>query len=136
MASGRPLSAWHADGAGTALTPDARVVIEPPRAALYAQCDARFGQMLAGGALEEAAALHARGLDPALPAMKALGLAELAAALAGEDLRTAADRARMQTRRFAKRQLTWFRNQCADWPRAGSPEEVARFLHAAFAGAR
>ena len=60
-----------------------------------------------------------RGLDPELPAMKALGAAELMAHLRGElSLEEASELARKNTRHFAKRQLTWFRNQAADWPRA------------------
>jgi tRNA dimethylallyltransferase len=121
-ASGRSLSAWQADTAPT-LAPGswAAVVIEPPRAELYARCDARLGDMVERGALAEVAALTARGLDPELPAMKAVGLREIAAHLAGDlDLETALDRARRETRRYAKRQFTWFRNQTPDWPRVVS----------------
>jgi tRNA dimethylallyltransferase len=100
----------------------ARVVIEPDRQALYAACDARFDQMLEKGGLDEARRLAGRGLDPGLPAMKALGAAELIAHLTGAmTLDEAADLARRNTRRFAKRQITWFRHQAADWPRAAGP---------------
>ena len=59
-----------------------------------------------------------RNLDPALPAMKAVGLRELAAHLSGEtDLSAAVAALKQTTRNYAKRQLTWFRNQTADWPR-------------------
>jgi tRNA dimethylallyltransferase len=88
------------------------VLLLPPRAELYAACDARFLQMMERGALAEAAALLARGLDPALPAMRAVGVPELAALLAGRASREAAVAAAQQaTRRYAKRQYTWFRHQ-------------------------
>ncbi|HRD29457.1 MAG TPA: tRNA (adenosine(37)-N6)-dimethylallyltransferase MiaA [Caulobacter sp.] len=118
-ATGRPLSAWQADTT-PALGPDAwrAVAIVPDRAELYARCDARFDAMLTGGALDEVRALLARRLDPRLPVMKAVGVRELAACLAGETtLDRAADLARQETRRYAKRQLTWLRNQTPDWPR-------------------
>jgi tRNA dimethylallyltransferase len=84
----------------------------PPREALYAACDARCRRMLAEGALEEVRALRTLGLDPDLPAMKALGLRELIACLDGEANRAAALQAFQQaTRNYAKRQLTWFRHQ-------------------------
>lgn len=117
--TGRPLSAWQADTA-PALEPDAwrAVAILPDRAELYARCDARFDAMLAGGALAEVRALLARGLDRDLPVMKAVGVRELARHLAGAlTLEAAADLARQETRRYAKRQLTWLRNQTPDWPR-------------------
>lgn len=101
------------------------VVIEPPREALYARCDARLATMVEAGALEEVAALVARRLDPNLPVMKAVGVREFAAHLAGEtSLAEALDAARQETRRYAKRQLTWLRNQTPDWPRvtATDPE--------------
>lgn len=94
------------------------VAIEPPREALYARCDARLAAMVEQGALDEVRALMARGLDPDLPAMKAVGVRELAAHLAGEtNLPTALAAAQQETRRYAKRQTTWMRGQMADWPR-------------------
>ncbi len=119
-ATGRSLSDWRAS-TRPLLVPGAynRLVIEPERAALYAACDARVDAMIAAGALEEVRALTARGLDPTLPAMKAVGVRELAAYLAGETTLVDATAAMKQaTRNYAKRQLTWFRNQCGDWPRA------------------
>lgn len=118
-ATGRPLSAWQADTA-PALEPDAwrAVAIVPERTELYARCDARFDAMLAADALEEVRALLARVLDPLAPVMKAVGVRELAAHLAGKTtLEQAADLARQETRRYAKRQLTWLRNQTPDWPK-------------------
>ena len=118
-ATGRPLSAWQADTA-PALEPDAwrAVAIIPERAELYARCDARFDTMLAEGALEEVRALLGKGLDANLPVMKAVGVRELERHLKGEiTLEAAVDLARQETRRYAKRQLTWLRNQTPDWPR-------------------
>lgn len=118
-ATGRALTDWQADTA-PALEPGSwsAVVIEPERESLYARCDARFDAMLAEGALDEVRALTARGLDPDLPVMKAVGVRELAAHLRGETtLEQAAALARQETRRYAKRQLTWLRNQTPDWPR-------------------
>jgi tRNA dimethylallyltransferase len=118
-ATGRTLSDWQA-ATSPALPPGAwrAMVVEPPRAELYARCDARFEAMVESGALEETRALLERGLDPALPAMKAVGVRELGRYLSGElSLTDAVALARQETRRYAKRQLTWFRNQAPDWPR-------------------
>ncbi|HEX4198172.1 MAG TPA: tRNA (adenosine(37)-N6)-dimethylallyltransferase MiaA [Caulobacteraceae bacterium] len=123
-ATGRALSAWQAQTV-PAIAADAwrAVVLEPPREALYARIDARLIAMTRAGAIEEAAALMARGLDPRLPAMKAVGLRELAAHAAGEaSLDAAIAAAQQATRRYAKRQLTWFRNQTPDWPRITAVE--------------
>lgn len=119
VATGRSLSAWQADTRPT-LAPGSwkGFVLDPPRAELYARCDARLGLMVENGALEEVAAMEARGLDPALPALKAVGYRELASYLRRETtLPAALDAARQETRRYAKRQLTWFRNQTPDWER-------------------
>ena len=118
-ATGRPLSDWQAATA-PALVPGSwrAMVLEPPREALYARCDRRLLAMLGAGALEEVEALLQRRLDPALPAMKAVGVRELARHIRGElPLEQALALAQQETRRYAKRQLTWFRNQTPDWPR-------------------
>lgn len=113
-ATGRTLADWQA-GAGTGSALAARfltILIQPPRDVLYAACDARFDAMLAAGAEAEVRALMALDLDPSLPALRAVGVRELAACLRGEvDLAAAADKARQATRNFAKRQMTWFRHQ-------------------------
>ena len=117
--TGRPLSAWQADTQPTLEAGAWRgVVLEPTRAALYARCDARLEAMAAGGGLEEVRVLVARNLDPTLPAMKAVGVREFAEHLAGRvTLAQALAQAQQETRRYAKRQMTWFRNQTPDWPR-------------------
>lgn len=119
VATGKPLTAWQAE-TQPLLAPGAyeALVLEPDRATLYARCDARLDAMLDEGVFEEVAALHARGLDPALPALKAVGYRELAAHVAGDlPLDQALAAAKQATRNYAKRQLTWFRNQTPDWPR-------------------
>lgn len=118
-ATGRSLSDWQA-GTSPLLRPGTydRLVLEPERETLYAQCDARVLTMMQDGAVEEVRALIARDLDPALPAMKAVGVREIAAWLAGKATRAeAVDTLQQATRNYAKRQLTWFRNQCRDWAR-------------------
>ncbi len=108
-ATGTPLSDWQA-GPRPAPLRAWTILLDPPRERLRARIEARFRSMLAAGALEEADRL--RGLDPDLPAMKALGLPELHAHLAGKiALDEAERRAVFATRRFAKRQRTWFRNR-------------------------
>lgn len=110
----RSLTDWHKDAP---TTPPLKahyqsVIFEPPREELYAKCEARFDWMIENGALDEVAALRDLKLDPSLPAMKALGVPELIAYLKGEmSLEEATLAAKQATRRYAKRQMTWFRNQ-------------------------
>jgi len=88
------------------------VIFEPPRDVLYAKCEARFDWMMEHGALDEVTALMDLKLDPTLPAMKALGVPDLIAYLNQEiSLEEAVLAAKQATRRYAKRQMTWFRNQ-------------------------
>ena len=118
-ATGRSLSDWQT-ATDPALPPGAwqAVALDPPRPALFNRCDARLEVMVREGALDEVAALAARGLDPTLPAMKAVGYRELAAVLSGEvGLSAGLENAQRETRRYAKRQSTWLRGQMADWPR-------------------
>jgi tRNA dimethylallyltransferase len=84
----------------------------PERKERYAACDSRFLAMLAHGALDEVKALLSRNLDPDLPAMKIIGVRELGSYLRGEVSREdAVAKAQQATRNYAKRQMTWFRNQ-------------------------
>jgi tRNA dimethylallyltransferase len=111
-ASGRPIGEWRAATAAALPYRFASLLFAPSREALYAACDVRFLGMVAKGALDEAAALGRRGLDPGLPAMKAVGLRELLRHCRGEITLDAAVAAATQaTRRYAKRQMTWFRHQ-------------------------
>ncbi len=122
-ATGVSLAVWQSRTTGglagrEGFGPICKIVLLPDRAALYARCDARFGQMLAAGAQAEVAALLARHLDRDLPVMKAVGVPELASHLRGQtDLAAASTAACQATRRYAKRQYTWMRNQFADWTR-------------------
>ncbi|MFM2302471.1 MAG: hypothetical protein RLZZ84_2207, partial [Pseudomonadota bacterium] len=120
--TGQPLAAWQAQrsggiGAANSLHP---AILLPDRATLYARCDVRFANMLEQGAIPEVEALLARGLDPALPVMRAIGVPEIAAFLRGDiTLEAAETQAAQATRNYAKRQYTWFRRQPPeDWPRA------------------
>jgi tRNA dimethylallyltransferase len=121
-ATGEALSDWQQTGE-PAISDWTAVALEPPREVLYARCDARLLAMVDEGALEEVRALAARNLDPALPAMKAVGVRELAAHLrGGTTLEAAVAAAQQETRRYAKRQMTWMRGQMADWPRLTAAE--------------
>jgi tRNA dimethylallyltransferase len=111
-ATGRPLGGWQRAAARPVPCRFATILIMPPREALYAACDARFAAMIANGAVDEAAALAARGLAPDLPAMKAVVVPELLRHLRGEtSLAEAVAAGQRATRRYAKRQMTWFRHQ-------------------------
>ena len=119
-ATGRPLAAWQAERRGgigerIALHP---AVLLPERQWLYERCEARFAAMLAGGAIGEVEVLLARGLDPDLPVMRAIGVPEIAGYLRGEwALAEAQTRGAQATRNYVKRQTTWLRHQCPpEWP--------------------
>ena len=114
--TGQPLGEWQRRAAksspGLVSLRFATLLIVPPREVLYAACDRRFALMIAEGALDEAAALAARALPSDLPAMKAVGVPELLRHLRGEiRLEDAIALAQRATRRYAKRQMTWFRHQ-------------------------
>ena len=129
QATGVALPDWQAATQPTLQADSyAAVVLEPPRAALYARCDARMASMAADGAVEEVARLMARSLSADLPAVKALGVREFAAFVRREtSLTDAVAAAQRRTRNYAKRQSTWFRNQTPDWPRITDPEPDARW---------
>jgi tRNA dimethylallyltransferase len=119
--TGKPLGYWQErrEG-GIAETVDLHpAVVLPPRGEIYRRCDARFARMLDSGAIQEVEALLVRKLDPALPVMRAIGAAEIAALLRGEITREEAlTRGAQATRNYAKRQYTWARHQFpGDWTR-------------------
>ena len=121
--TGRPLAAWHAQregGIGGAVDLRALVLL-PDRKELMRRCDTRLAAMFGDGAVEEVAALIARADVPAdAPVRRAIGVPEIAAMLGGTLSRDEAlARAQLATRRYAKRQYTWFRHQPpTDWQRS------------------
>lgn len=125
LSTGRTLSQWHQSregGIGEAVEVRPLILL-PPREWLYRRCDLRFERMVEQGAGEEVARLLDRGLDPELPVMRAIGVREIAGWLSGESSREdAIARGRQATRRYAKRQYTWFAHQPPpDWPRFQDP---------------
>jgi tRNA dimethylallyltransferase len=134
LATGRSLSDWHSEGMPAIVDPEraGRFVLDVDREELVRRIDARFDAMLAGGALEEVEKLAARGLNPLLPAMKAHGVPWLIRYLRGEiGLDEAAEGGKRDTRRYTKRQVTWFRNQMPGWnlidPSADHPAVMETF---------
>ena len=117
-ATGEPLSRFQAEpGTPILKTTTAKLILAPKRETLYQRCEDRFDMMLEAGALDEARALNDKRFSQSLPVMKALGAAELIAHLEGDlAMDDAIELAKRNTRRFAKRQMTWFRNQHIDWP--------------------
>ncbi|MDG4906619.1 tRNA (adenosine(37)-N6)-dimethylallyltransferase MiaA [Mesorhizobium sp. WSM3866] len=120
-ASGRSILEWQAARGQPLIDRDSArfLVIEPDRGELVARIRARFDQMLDKGALDEVRQLMALDLDPNLPAMKAIGVRELQAAMAGHmGFPQAIERAKIATRQYAKRQTTWFKHQLGpEWQR-------------------
>ena len=140
--TGKTLAEWQAeksDGIGGEVGLRA-IVLTPPREWLYARCDERFEAMAEGGAVPEVEALLCRDLDPDLPVMRAIGVPEIAAWLFGKiDRDEMLEAGRQATRRYAKRQYTWFRHQPPpEWPRftepLDAPGELERALELLGAG--
>jgi tRNA dimethylallyltransferase len=133
LATGRSLSDWHKQGMPPLLdlARVAKVFVTCERKDLVARIESRFAAMLEAGALDEVRALAARHLNPLLPAMKAHGVPWLIRHLKGEiSLDEAAEGSIMDTRRYAKRQLTWFRGQMKDWPAAAPNGALSSLLQA------
>ncbi len=129
LGTGKGLAAWQAQGAPSAPWRVSAILLDPPRAELRAAIASRFAAMLTAGALEEVRALLALGLAPALPAMRAHGVPELAAHLRGEiTLAEAERRATLATGQYTKRQATWFRHHEL------APEGRTHTIHARIAG--
>lgn len=113
LLSGRPLSEWHeraaADGPPV---PCLVVVLELPRHELDRRIDARVDRMVERGFVDEVRQLVEKGFDETSPGMSGTGYREMVRVLRGEmALEAALDAMRLQTRQYARRQLTWFRNQ-------------------------
>lgn len=129
LATGTPLTRFQGRRSNPVLNPDEwlGIALTPPRAKLYSRIDKRFEGMLMEGAMEEARALVRLGIDAELPAMKAHGMPWLSAFIRGEiDSGTAAENAKRDTRRYAKRQFTWIGRQFPFWPRIPSAELSTR----------
>lgn len=116
-ATGRSLADWQRQpGVPVLAAPSIRLVVRPDTVALRARCEARFDQMLECGALDEVERLRAMALDPALPALGALGVAPLMAHLRGETaLSDATIRGKLDTWHYVKRQLTWLKRNMISW---------------------
>ena len=134
LSTGRTLAEWQKDRKGgiSGEIELRKLILLPPRKWLYARCDERFERMIEVGAVFEVEALIARKLNPNLPVMRAIGVPELSAYLLGKSTLEAAIAAGQQsTRRYAKRQYTWFAHQPpAQWPRFREPLEVERLAEA------
>jgi len=134
LSTGRTLAEWQErrEG-GIARDVELRpLILLPPRKWLYARCDERFARMIDEGAVAEVEALLARKLNPNVPVMRGIGVRELSRYLAGEtSLDEAVAAGRQATRRYAKRQYTWFAHQPpADWPRFREPLDLDRLSEA------
>jgi len=123
--TGRPLADWQKKleggiGNDIELRP---LVLLPPRPWLNERCELRFAAMVEQGAVAEVEKLLERKIDPQLPVMRAIGVREIAAYLVGDFTKAQAiDAGQQATRRYAKRQYTWFSRQPpADWPRFAEP---------------
>ena len=132
--TGRPLAEWQEERVGgirgeVELVP---LVLLPPRDWLYRRCDGRFEAMMSDEGIEEVRALLARGLNPMLPAMRAIGVREIAGFLKGVLSREEAlEAGRTATRRYAKRQYTWFSRQTpAEWPTFAEPLDCGGMANA------
>ena len=137
-ATGRPLASFQGRRRPGPLaeTAPVRLFLAPDREVLRARIDSRFLAMMEEGALDEVRALAARGLDPMLPVMRAHGVPGLLAHLRGDVGRDEAiARGQADTRRYAKRQFTWFRHQMPGWTWA-PPEAAADVLRAALGEGR
>jgi tRNA dimethylallyltransferase len=128
LSTGRTIGEWQKQREGgiadsVQLRP---LILLPPRKWLNARCDERFAHMIDRGAVAEVEALIARKLNPNLPVMRAIGVREISGYLLGDtSLDEAISAARQATRRYAKRQYTWFAHQPpAEWPRFREPLDV------------
>jgi tRNA dimethylallyltransferase len=124
-ATGRPLAEWQREKSGgiasqVQLRP---LILLPPRDWLYRRCNSRLEQIFSDEGIAEVRSLLERGLNPSLPVMRAIGVAEIAGFLAGSLSRDDALKAgQTATRQYAKRQFTWFSRQPpADWTRYAAP---------------
>jgi len=128
IATGRPISSFHGQAEPVLAREDwMGVALTPPREPLYDRINSRVEKMMKHGALEEARLLWARKLDDELPAMRAHGMPGFAEHFAGRaSLEEAVERCKRDTRRYAKRQMTWITHQFTHWPRVPSTDNEVR----------
>ena len=124
-ATGRSLASFQ-KGAGKVLVDAGRarkLIVEPDRAVLHDRINRRFATMFEQGAIEEVEALLSLALPKEMPVMKAIGVPQIAALLRGELTREQViSQASAATRQYAKRQMTWSRNQMDEtWERVNLP---------------
>ncbi len=130
-ATGRPLAEWQGTGGEPLVSPErsCKVVLDLERETLKARIDGRFAQMMQAGALDEVRNLVARDLPADRTIMKALGVPPLMRHLAGElSLEHAVTQAQTDSRRYSKRQQTWFRHQMPGWERHAPQDARAAIL--------
>lgn len=116
--TGRSLADWQSESGKPVLgeADTARLLVLPDRATHARTIEARFDAMLAADALDEVEAMVRLGFSGELPVMRALGVAPLAAHIAGRmSLEDAAQVAKAETRQYAKRQMTWLRRKMISW---------------------
>ncbi len=128
LATGKPLSSFH--GQAAPILPSGAwvgVTLTPPRDALYVRINARVDAMMRNGALDEARKLWERRLDVSVPAMRAHGMPGFCDYFEGRmSLYDATERCKRDTRRYAKRQMTWIAHQFTLWPRIPSESNDLR----------
>ena len=116
--TGRSLAEWQMDRTPPVVdeAQTVELLLNLDRSELHARADARFERMMAEGALEEAKALAGLGIDPTLPAMRAIGVRPLIATVERKcSLEEAVGAAKLETRHYVKRQETWFKRQMISW---------------------
>ena len=134
LSTGKPLSHWQQQREG-GIAQDVELrplILLPPRDWLYARCDERFAHMVEEGAVDEVEALLARKLNPNLPVMRGIGVREIGAFLSGGiSMEQAISAGQQATRRYAKRQYTWFAHQPpAEWARFRDPLDATTMARA------
>ena len=120
-ATGRSIADFQAQTGPVIVDPSTsrKIVVAPDRAILHQRINGRFEKMLEQGAEDEVKTLLSLSLPPDMPVMKAIGVSQIAAMLRGELSRDEVlERGAAATRQYAKRQMTWFRNQMDEsWER-------------------
>lgn len=128
IGTGRPISSFHGEAAPVLKAGEwAGLTLTPPRETIYKRINDRVDAMMKAGALDEAKALWARRLDRELPAMNAHGMPGFCDYFDGKvTLEDAVERCKRDTRRYAKRQMTWISHQFTRWPRVPSMSPEVR----------